>query len=92
MAKIKILEVKSRREWDAPGELRCARAPKDLDADHGSVNVIRDDGAVVHVTSEDKRWKLDTLDLSDTKTGDKVLARHGTAPPNGNEWLLFEVK
>ncbi len=91
MSKIWLKELHSGREYEADPELRCVRAAKDFDPKGKGVTIARDDGAVVHLQHEAKKWKSDTLELSDARVGERVFARAGSANLGGVFWPLFEV-
>jgi hypothetical protein len=89
--KILIKELGTNREIQADLGLRCARAPKEFNERHKGMDVVRDEGTLVHMQSPDAKIRLQTFELREMKVGERIFAKAGSSKVGSTFWPLFEV-
>ncbi len=89
--KIWVREIQNRRELEADPELRCVAAPDGFEVERKGVTVTRDEGSRVQIQVEDRKWRVDTMELKEARIGEVILAKFGSTKLGSDFWPAFEV-
>jgi hypothetical protein len=89
--KVWLKEISTNKEVSVDFNMRVVRAPKDFDVKKKGVDIVRDDGSLVHAQAEHLKYRLEIIEIQTVKIGERIFAKAGSSKLGSSYWPLFEV-